>query len=122
MKEIHDYGEDNMGVSSVKRIAKIGSSCVTIHHTMRDGLPLIYWFSMYHKDFGYCDFDIREYWDDIGLPEFKNWVSISNKARIDLVAQFAENGFKEMGINMIDFVKKFSPTLKAKSVFSGVNS
>ena len=95
MKTIYQYPNDlDSAVSAIKRKARINSTTmITVHHSVKDGIPFQYWFSIWHRDTGYIDFDIREMVD---LPEVldpfdeEKWFNLSNRGRLDAVVKTIE--------------------------------
>ena len=106
MKAIFSYPDsDNLAVSKIFRRVALGNQRATIHYTLRDGMPMIYWFSIFRHDTRFIDFDVREFWAVMGMPEIKNWRCISNTARLDTLSSFAESVF-EGGFNIVEIAKE----------------
>jgi hypothetical protein len=106
MKAIFSYpNSDNLAVSKIFRRVALGNERATIHHTLRDGMPMIYWFSIFHHDTSFIDFDVREFWAVVGLPEMKNWMCISDSARLDTLSSLAVSVF-EGGFNIVEIAKE----------------
>ena len=105
MKEGHKYeNSDNLATSANFIDVKLGNVRITVHHTLKDRIPLTYWFSVFRHDTKYIDFDVREWWTAMGMPEPTNWTRISHRARLETVASLAESTY-EGGFNIVDIAK-----------------
>ena len=106
MKAIFSYPKSaNLAVSKIFRPVALGNERATIHHTLKDGLPMIFWFSIFRHDTRFINFDVREFWAVMGVPEAKNWMCISASARMDTLSSLAESVF-EGGFNIVEIAKE----------------
>jgi len=113
MKAIFHYeNSDNNSVSNVHRIIKLGKERATIHHTMKDGYAMFYWFSIFHHSFGYSDWDIRELWEYVGIKEPDGWLKMSPRKKLEKCATMVETAY-ENGYDIIKFAREVKERLEA---------
>lgn len=95
MKSIHNYEKyaDNISVSDVFKPINLGVNRYTLHHSLKDGLPQTYWFSFFHYTTGYVEFDVRDWWQAVGIEPLDSWSGLSTPAALEMLANMIMDAF-----------------------------
>lgn len=113
MKQLHTYTKyvDDVGVSAKHVPMLIFDRPATLHHTLKNGMPQDFWYTVHHESFGYKEFDVRDWLHALGCGGIDISV-MSSHAALNFIADLAEkvSGKGSGGHNdLIDFVASYTP-------------
>ena len=108
MKPIYIYPNTSnaMSVSSIKRLFISGMSGFSVHHTLKDGFPQWYWFSIWDKEQGFVSVDIRKCKGFSNIEKGEKWIKLSDQQRLETICNLLSKTPKHDVIQLMKRAEK----------------